>query len=257
MSGTRSKKFRPKPSGSASASVRRRFGVLWMLPALGLALAVVIGLAVVARHRSSGPPAGSSARDSGPIPAEVSQGLTGIPMRTFDAAAARGARRPSLVAPGRQSAVPAAVLYIGAEYCPYCAALRWPLLVALARFGSFTGLALSRSSATDVFPGTPTFTFLTAQYHSPNLTLTTVELQGNVADATSRYPLLQRPTSTQAAVSALQSGGGDPVPPRGRRISMDRSAILTGPAARRLEDDCRGASVRARCSGTGHSRCSQ
>ena len=200
MSGTRSKKFRPKPSGAASASVRRRSGVLWMLPALGLALAVVIVLALVAHHRASGPPAGSSARDSGSVPAEVTQGLTGIPLRTFDAAAARGALRPSLVAPRRQSPGPAAVLYIGAEYCPYCAALRWPLVVAMARFGSLTGLALSRSSATDVFPGTPTFTFLNARYQSPNVTLQTVELQGNVADATGRYPLLQRPTPTQAAV---------------------------------------------------------
>jgi hypothetical protein len=81
--------------------------------------------------------------------------------------------------------------------------------VALARFGSFTGLALSRSSATDVFPGTPTFTFLNAQYQSSNLTLTTVELQGNVADATGRYPLLQRPTPTQAAVFHRYNAGGE------------------------------------------------
>ena len=30
------------------------------------------------------------------------------------------------------------MLYIGAEFCPYCAALRWSMAVALSRFGSFT-----------------------------------------------------------------------------------------------------------------------
>ena len=32
------------------------------------------------------------------------------------------------------------LLYIGAEYCPYCAASRWPLIIALSRFGTFKGL---------------------------------------------------------------------------------------------------------------------
>ncbi|MGH3290263.1 MAG: DUF929 family protein, partial [Trebonia sp.] len=37
------------------------------------------------------------------------------------------------------------VLYVGAEYCPYCAMENWPLIVALSRFGQFTGLTTSRS----------------------------------------------------------------------------------------------------------------
>src|SRR5215471_17073708 len=28
------------------------------------------------------------------------------------------------------------MLYIGAEYCPYCAAMRWSMAVALSRFGT-------------------------------------------------------------------------------------------------------------------------
>src|SRR5205823_15010475 len=39
------------------------------------------------------------------------------------------------------------VLYIGAEYCPFCAAERWSLVYALARFGTFKGLLLSTSSS--------------------------------------------------------------------------------------------------------------
>src|SRR5260370_29484940 len=29
-------------------------------------------------------------------------------------------------------------LYIGAEYCPFCAAQRWAMVVALSRFGTFS-----------------------------------------------------------------------------------------------------------------------
>ena len=30
------------------------------------------------------------------------------------------------------------MLYIGAEWCPYCAAERWAMAVALRRFGTFS-----------------------------------------------------------------------------------------------------------------------
>ena len=38
------------------------------------------------------------------------------------------------------------VLYVGAEYCPFCAAERWPLMIALSRFGTFSGVGLTHSS---------------------------------------------------------------------------------------------------------------
>jgi hypothetical protein len=31
-------------------------------------------------------------------------------------------------------------VFIGAQYCPYCASMRWPLVEPLNRNGSFTGL---------------------------------------------------------------------------------------------------------------------
>src|SRR5580692_10140458 len=39
------------------------------------------------------------------------------------------------------------MLYIGAEYCPYCAAERWAMVVALSRFGTFSGLSTVHSSS--------------------------------------------------------------------------------------------------------------
>lgn len=58
------------------------------------------------------------------------------------------------------------IVYIGGEYCPYCAATRWALTIALLRFGNFSGLEYMLSSSSDRFPDTPTFTYINATYTS-------------------------------------------------------------------------------------------
>ena len=67
------------------------------------------------------------------------------------------------------------VTYIGAEYCPFCAAERWALTVALSRFGTFSGLAGTHSSSTDVYPDTQTLSFYGSHYTSPYLDFQPVE----------------------------------------------------------------------------------
>jgi thiol-disulfide isomerase/thioredoxin len=61
------------------------------------------------------------------------------------------------------------LVYFGSEYCPYCAATRWPLAIALSKFGTLTGLEETASSYLDAFPGTHTLTFAKAKYSSPYL----------------------------------------------------------------------------------------
>ena len=70
--------------------------------------------------------------------------------------------------------------YEGAEYCPYCAATRWPLIIALSRFGTFTGLATIGSSPNDVYAATRTFTFAKAHYTSKYLVFDPTEFESNV-----------------------------------------------------------------------------
>ena len=67
----------------------------------------------------------------------------------------------------------ARVVYVGAEFCPYCAIMRWSLVAALSRFGTFKGLKETSSSA-DVAP-IPTFSFLGATYTSKYLRFTPYE----------------------------------------------------------------------------------
>jgi Domain of unknown function (DUF929) len=99
------------------------------------------------------------------------------------------------------------MLYMGAEYCPYCAAARWAMIVALSRFGTFTGLTTLHSAvrngagSAEPDPDTPTWTFLHANYSSPYLAFSTVELQTNIPDTSSgTYTLLQTPTAAQSAL---------------------------------------------------------
>jgi hypothetical protein len=87
------------------------------------------------------------------------------------------------------------MLYIGAEYCPYCGAERWAMAIALSRFGSFTTpLHGIHSSSTDVDPNTPTLTFYKSSYTSPYLVFTPVE-----NETLTKAPL-QNTTSAQLAL---------------------------------------------------------
>lgn len=67
------------------------------------------------------------------------------------------------------------VIYIGAEWCPYCAATRWSMVVALSRFGSFNGLTLMKSSGSDVYPNTSTVSFRGATYTSAYISFNATE----------------------------------------------------------------------------------
>jgi thiol-disulfide isomerase/thioredoxin len=70
------------------------------------------------------------------------------------------------------------ILYIGGDYCPYCAVERWSLIIALSRFGQFSGLTYMLSSSTDINPNSPTFSFSSANYTSKHITFVGVEEWG-------------------------------------------------------------------------------
>ncbi|MBW4049766.1 MAG: DUF929 family protein [Proteobacteria bacterium] len=67
------------------------------------------------------------------------------------------------------------LLYVGADFCPYCAGERWGVMLTLLRFGKLSGLRYMLSTADDVYPNTPTVTFEHATYQSPYLDFQVVE----------------------------------------------------------------------------------
>jgi hypothetical protein len=118
------------------------------------------------------------------------------------------------------------VLYVGAEYCPYCAAERWPLVIALSRFGTFSKLTLTTSSSTDAYPETATFSFRTAAYSSPYVSLQAVE----TADRSQRP--LQSPTAAQQALlGQYDPKGGIPFVDFGNLLTLAGATYSPGDLA--------------------------
>ena len=48
------------------------------------------------------------------------------------------------------------IVFISEESCPFCAAERWSPTVALAQFGTWSQLGITKSAATDIYPNTAT-----------------------------------------------------------------------------------------------------
>jgi len=111
-----------------------------------------------------------------PVSQKIFQGLAGFNDSTLAAVGGGSAQAPAgfsggtLVSNGKPE-----VLYIGGEYCPYCAVTRWSMLIALSKFGTFTGVEYMLSTSNDVNPNTPTFTFVNSSYTSNYISFVAVE----------------------------------------------------------------------------------
>jgi len=167
-------------------------------------LVIVLVFIIVKVGQGSSNNSGNTSSTGTLLPASVASQVTGVPAATLDRVG-RGTV-PSFTqgkapfAPGSGPPVIKAgkpeMLYIGAEFCPYCAAMRWSMAVALSRFGTLTPLHGIHSSATDVNPNTATLTFYKTGYNSNYLSFTPVEVT-----TVSRAPL-QNPTKAQNAIWA-------------------------------------------------------
>ena len=107
------------------------------------------------------------------------------------------------------------VLYVANEYCPFCTAQSWPLIVALSRFGEFSGLSTSRSPTFENIPPIDGWTFYGSSYKSPYLAFAPVETYSNALvkrtadpDDPTSYRRLQRLTPAEQAVFHEFDGQG-------------------------------------------------
>jgi hypothetical protein len=102
------------------------------------------------------------------------------------------------------------LLFVGGEFCPFCASERWPLIIALSRFGKFEGLTETRSAAADVHPNTASLSFFGSTYESPYLTFEAVELYSNERSGSGYAPLETLSTDQSAIYTRFNPGGGIP-----------------------------------------------
>jgi hypothetical protein len=208
--GNRRGRLAAQRAADQQAQVRKRR----LLLAGGSIVAVIAVIVAFVLASSNGGSSGSTSGNTAAPPTgsaltSVIGQLTSVPASTLDQVGAgqTAANPTSITGAALTSGGKPEVLYIGAEYCPYCAAERWAMIVALNRFGTFSGLAPIRSAAKDgggnaePYPLTPTWTFANITYTSPYLTFTSVEGYTNIPDkATGFYTVLQPPTAAQQAL---------------------------------------------------------
>ena len=193
-----------------------------------MAAVVAVVAAMVGVRVATGDSAGPSAPSS-TAPATLVATLTNVPTTSFAQAGRGEVRAPQVMdstgvttKDGRPY-----VLYVGAEYCPFCAVERWPLTIALSRFGSFSGLKEAHSAVTE--GNLPTVSYRGATYVSDYLTFDGVELStgqsaetGTVVRANAEQ---QRLLDTYDAPPYASQGGGIPFLYVGGRYLLHGSSI--------------------------------
>ena len=164
---------------AAARRAERRRQLLLAGGSVVAVLAIVVGFIVV---KSLQKPASAGAAASGSAASTVTRQLAAVPATTLDKIG-KGTTYSNAIQTVHGSTTvltqdgKPVISYVGAEYCPYCAAERWALVTALSRFGTFSNLGLIHSSSTDVDPSTPTLTFYKSSYTSKYFIFNTTEAQ--------------------------------------------------------------------------------
>jgi hypothetical protein len=168
----------------------------------------VTGTALTASVRSNVTTVPASTLNAVGTGSVLSSGITSTPVTKVSGAPLTSGGKPEM-------------LYIGAEFCPYCAAMRWSMAVALSRFGTLSPLrGIHSADKPEVYPGTATLTFYKSSFSSKYLTFTPVENQ------TRTHAALQDTTSQQQAVWARYEPGGTLGYPF---IDFGNKYVITGP----------------------------
>ena len=216
-----------RPSARQAAARRRRHRTV---ATISVAAVIVVAAALVAVGTLTG--ASRAGYQTGPAPAEVVAAVTGMPLaqqvaasRTTQTVAPTAIHGPALTLGGKPE-----VVYIGAEYCPFCAAERWAVVAALSHFGTWHGLEVTHSSSTDAYPNTPTLSFRSATFTSPYLAFTSVEettntrcVPGSPGCTSNGYQLLQEPSAMeQTLLQTYDQPGSIPF------VDFGGSAVLEG-----------------------------
>ena len=169
---------------------------------IGLVVVVVVALVLVKVVGGSNSPSNPGTTVN-PVPASVLSAITGVSQSEADtvgvpsglAAPKSATGQPALASGGKPEA-----LYIGAEFCPYCGAERWALIMAFSKFGTFSGLQETTSSLYDSPPGIATFTFVKAKYTSSLVDFTMVENESNDTTGLGTRHVLQPLTKAQQSL---------------------------------------------------------
>lgn len=144
--------------------------------AIGVVVAVIAALIVLKVTHKAAPDTSSAVQAADQ---SVVGRITALPLSVLDKVG-DGGIAPAFYLPSGappalvQGGLPR-VLYVGGLFCPFCATQRWPMIGALSRFGTFTGLRYVQSSASDTPTDIHTFDFSGVTYTSTYLAFTPFE----------------------------------------------------------------------------------
>ena len=205
---------RPSSAGAARrydrSHQKRPAWMGWAAVVVVVVLVAVLVLVKVTGGKSSTASASDAAgRHPAAAPASLVTALATIPASTFDSVGTDAqpapftvtAHQTPLVLDGKPQFV-----YDGGEFCPYCALMRWSLVAALGRFGTFHGLKLMSSATTD--GDIPTFSFYGASYSSPYVDFTPYESEDRL-----QQPLVNPPASVNKLYTTYDGSGATPAAP--------------------------------------------
>ncbi len=236
--GARSERGPARTGAPKSASFRRRHPRLWALLPVSLVVAAIATMVVIkatasspasASHLAAGNAAsssGSTSTGTSALPHGIVASLSVSPT-TLDSVGSPGSVVPPSSVGGRGAVLRSVdgkpeITYVGAEYCPYCAAERWALAVALSRFGTFSNLSGTHSSSADIYPNTQTLSFYGSSYASTYLDFQAVEEATN-QQVGGTYQTLQTPTAAQRSLlSTYDTQGSIPF------LDIANKYVITG-----------------------------
>jgi len=190
-------------------------------------LVVVTGVVGYYIFTTSGAASGSPL-DGQPVAQNVLNELAGVSLTTLNqvGSGSSGVTSPTAATSNAVTTTPPLtlngkpeVLYIGAEYCPYCAAERWAMIVALDKFGSFTGIEYMQSApAPEVYPNIATFTLKNATYSSQYISFVSFE------QVDRNHLALQTPDANSTALmNKYDSAGSIPFVDLGNQYTLTGS----------------------------------
>jgi thiol-disulfide isomerase/thioredoxin len=188
----------PSKAGGRGSASKLTWGIV------GVVLVVVLALVIYSlTSGNSGSTSGGNTYQAAPgsLVSQVSQ----IPASVYDTVGVTSSvaqvtppvqvsGQPPLSYPTASGIEKPGVFYFGSEYCPFCATERWAVVAALSRFGPVQGLGLTSSSSTDVYPNTPSFSFVKASFSTNDIAVRAVENLSNIPDGKGSYTKLMTPT---------------------------------------------------------------
>jgi hypothetical protein len=180
LAGIRERSGQPTPPRRLTQSRRAQqrpwyLGTGGIFAAIGVILVALVVFLLIAHG-------GSADQYYTPVSSTVLNEITHVDTTTLAKVGAGSLPQPLVAAPAntppnKDGSGKPIVLYMGAEYCPYCAGDRWSMIIALSRFGAFSNLHNMVSSDNEAdLSSLPTFTFRGSTYTSQYITFQSVEI---------------------------------------------------------------------------------